>query len=70
MQKSNNTLQIVFRLHDSVTQSLTFKVSIDACERQSGVPKLEYDVSAREQGGEHARESGHMTRIPRLRRWQ
>jgi hypothetical protein len=47
-----------------VTQSLTFEVSIDACEWQAGVPQLEYDVSAIEQGGQHARESSHMTRIP------
>ena len=53
-----------------MTQSLTFEGSIDACEWQSCVPKLEDHVSAREQGWEDASESRHMTRIPRLRRWQ
>lgn len=51
-------------LHNFVTQSLTFEVSIDACEWQSGVPQLEYHVSASEQDGQHAREARHMTRIP------
>lgn len=51
-------------LHDFVTQSLTFEVSINACEWQPGVPQLEYHVSASEQGRQHARESRHMTRIP------
>jgi hypothetical protein len=51
-------------LHNFVTQSPTFEVSIDACEWQSGVPQLEYHVSASEQDGQHAREARHMTRIP------
>jgi hypothetical protein len=32
--------------HDFVTQSLTFEVSIDACEWESSVPQLENDVRA------------------------
>jgi len=51
-------------LHDFVTQSLTFEISIDAREWQSGVPQFEYHVSASEQGRQHAREPRHMTRIP------
>jgi hypothetical protein len=51
-------------LHDFVTQSLTFEVSVDACEWQSGVPQLENHVSASEQDGQHAREARHMTRVP------
>ena len=51
-------------LHDVVTQSLTFEISIDACEWESCVPQFEDHVSASEQGREHARESGHMTGIP------
>lgn len=56
--------------HDFVTQSLTFEVPIDACERQSGVPELEDDVGAGEQGGKDPSELRHVSRIPRLRRWQ
>ena len=37
----------LFFFHSFLTRSLTLKVSVDARERQTGVPKFEDDVSAR-----------------------
>lgn len=53
-----------FQFERSDGTSRTFKVPIDTCQREAGIPELEHDVRFVKQGRQHSLELQHVSRKP------